>query len=101
MTDTPSNDKPGFVAERPEHCHARFRLIHPGQTDYLTIEQEVLCADCALVEEIIRVREDLAVEVKRDGLLVWRKGMERNRQPALSTRTTLTGSLTLFCAKGE
>ena len=72
MTDTPNSDKPGFVAKEPEHCHACFRLIRPGQTYYLTIEHDVLCADCALVDEIIRVRDDLAVEVKRDRLLVRR-----------------------------
>jgi hypothetical protein len=36
------------------------------------MEHEVLCADCALVAEVIRVREDLAIEVKRDRLLVRR-----------------------------
>jgi hypothetical protein len=48
MTHAPTDDQPGFVAEKPEHCFACFRLIRPGQTYYLTIEQEVLCADCAL-----------------------------------------------------
>ena len=48
------------------------RLIRPGQTYYLTIDYEVLCVDCALGEELIRVREDLAVEVNRDRLLVRR-----------------------------
>ena len=72
MTVTPTDDRPGYVAERPEHCFACFRLIRPGDTYYLTIEQEVLCADCALVEGVIRVRENLAVEVKRDRLVVRR-----------------------------
>jgi hypothetical protein len=63
MTETPTDDRPGFVAEKPEHCFACFRLIRPGQIYYLTIEHEVLCADCALDEGVIRVREDLAVEV--------------------------------------
>ena len=72
MTETPNDDQPGFVAEEPLHCYACFRLIRPGQTYYLTIEHEVLCADCALDEGVIRVREDLAVEVKRDRLLVQR-----------------------------
>ena len=72
MTKTAANDQPGFVAEKPEHCFACFRLIRPGQTYYLTIEHEVLCADCALDEGVIRVRDDLAVEVKRDRLLVRR-----------------------------
>ncbi len=72
MTDTPTDDQPGFVAEKPEHCFACYRLIRPGQTYYLTIEDEVLCEDCALDEKVIRVREDLAVEVKRDRLLLRR-----------------------------
>ncbi len=55
MTETPTEDQPGFVAEEPEHCSACLRLIHPGQTYYLTIEHEVLCADCVLDEEIIRL----------------------------------------------
>jgi hypothetical protein len=67
-----SDDQPGFLAEQPEHCFACYRLIRPGRTYYLTIEQEVLCADCALDEGIIRVREDLAVEVRRDRLVVRR-----------------------------
>jgi hypothetical protein len=72
MTETPTDDQPGFVAKKPEHCFGCYRLIRPGQTYYLTIEYEVLCADCALDEGSIRVREDLAVEVKRDRLLVQR-----------------------------
>jgi hypothetical protein len=56
MPDTPTDDQPGFFATKPEHCFACYRLIRPGQTCYLTIEQEVLCRDCALVEEVIRVR---------------------------------------------
>jgi hypothetical protein len=84
MSDTPNDDQSGFVAEQPEHCFACFRLIHPGQTNYLTIEQEVLCADCALdapsmppsSRGVIRVREDLAVEVKGDRLLMRRGNAE-------------------------
>ena len=53
MTDTPTDDQPGFVAYKPEHCFACYRLIRPGQTYYLTIEQEVLCADCALDDALI------------------------------------------------
>jgi hypothetical protein len=48
MTQTPTDDQPGFVVEKPERCFACSRLIRPGQTYYLTIEHEVLCADCAL-----------------------------------------------------
>ena len=47
MTHTPNDDQPGFVAEEPVHCYACFRLIRPGQTYYLTIEHEVLCAGCS------------------------------------------------------
>jgi hypothetical protein len=60
------------MATKLEHCFACYRLIRPGQTYYLTIEHEVLCADCALDEKVIRVRDDLAIEVKRDRLVVRR-----------------------------
>jgi hypothetical protein len=59
MSDIPNEDKPGFVAEKPEHCFACYRLIRPGQTYHLIIEFEVLCEDCALSEGVIRLREDL------------------------------------------
>ena len=36
----------------------------------------MLCEDCALSEGVIRVREDLAVEVKRDRLLIRRGQVE-------------------------
>ena len=76
MTGTPNDDQPGFVSEHPEHCFACYRPIRPGQVYYLTIEQEALCADCALDEGSIRVRDDLVVEVKRDQLLVQRAEAE-------------------------
>jgi len=38
MSDIPNDDKPGFVAEKPEHCFACYRLIRPGQTYYLTVD---------------------------------------------------------------
>jgi hypothetical protein len=60
MIDTPNDDQPGFVAEEPKHCFACFRLICPGRTYYLTIDHEVLCADCALDDGMIRLRDDLA-----------------------------------------
>jgi len=53
MIDTPTDDQPGFVSEKPEHCFACFRLIRPGQTYYLTIEQGVLCADCAILSSLV------------------------------------------------
>ncbi len=96
MTDTHDDDKPGFVAEEPEHCFACYRLIRPGQTYYLTIEFEVLCEDCALSEGVIRVRDDLAVEVRRDRLLIQRGNVEAVREPVrascLSPRALLHAS---------
>jgi hypothetical protein len=59
MTDTPNDDKLGFVAEESEHWFTCFRLLRPGQIYYLTIEHEVLCADCTLIEGVIRVRDGL------------------------------------------
>ena len=44
----------------------------PAKTYHLTIEHQVLCADCTLVEAVIPMRDDLAVEVKRDQRLVQR-----------------------------
>lgn len=66
MTETPTNDQPSFVAEQPEHCFACYHLIRRGQTYYLTIEQEVPCTDCALDEDVVRVRDDLAIEIECD-----------------------------------
>jgi hypothetical protein len=42
----PNDDQPGFAAEEPEHCHACYRLIQPGQMYYLTMGQAVLCEGC-------------------------------------------------------
>jgi hypothetical protein len=58
--------------KEPEHCFACYRLIRPGQSYYLTIEGIVHCEDCALSEGVIRVREDLAIEVQHDRLLIQR-----------------------------
>ena len=76
MSDIPNDDQPGFVAEKPEHCFACYRLIRPGETYYLTIDGIVHCEDCALSQGVIRVREEVAVEVRRDRLLVRRGGAE-------------------------
>lgn len=72
MTETPNDDNPGFVGSEPEHCFACFRFICPGQTYYLTVDGTVLCEDCALTDDIVRVREDLVIGVKRDRLLIQR-----------------------------
>ena len=47
MTETPTDDKPGFVAEEPEHCHACCRLIQRGETYYL-MSGGPFCAKVAL-----------------------------------------------------
>ena len=46
MTETPTDDQPGFVAEESGHCNACYRLIQPGQRYYLTIGQAILCEGC-------------------------------------------------------
>ena len=66
------DDQSGFVANEPEHCSACFRLIRPDQPYYLTIENTVLCGDCVLFDGVIRVRDDLSVELKRDRPLIQR-----------------------------
>ena len=76
VTHTHDDDKPGFVAEELEHCFVCFRPIRPGQIYHLPIEFEVLCADRALSEDVIPVRDDLPVEAKRDRLLVQRGNVE-------------------------
>ena len=63
---------PGFVAEKSEHRVACHRLVRPGKTCYLTIEEILHCEDCALSQGMIRVREDLTVEVKSDRLQLQR-----------------------------
>jgi hypothetical protein len=73
MTAPTTDDQPGFVAEKPEHCHARYRLIKPGRTYYLTIGQAILCEGCVRTADAIRVSNDLAVVVE-DGRLLVRRG---------------------------
>jgi hypothetical protein len=34
MTDTPDDDKPGFVTEKPEHCHALSWPKNPSVQEY-------------------------------------------------------------------
>ena len=46
MTEIPTDDQPGFVAEEPEHWHDCYRLIRTGQRYFLTIEQAVVGPDC-------------------------------------------------------
>ena len=72
MADTPTDDHPGFVAEKPEHCHDYYRLIRPGHRYFLTIEQLVVCPDCVGTADAIRLSGGLTVEVEEDRLLVRR-----------------------------
>jgi hypothetical protein len=52
------------------HCHARFRLVRPGQTYYLTVGQAILCEDCITGHDTIRVTDDLAVLTEDEWLPV-------------------------------
>jgi hypothetical protein len=76
IIDTPTEDQPGFVAEEPERCSACVRLIRPGQTYYLPWNKRYYARavpwSTPSSRGVIRVREDLAVEVKRDRLVVQR-----------------------------
>jgi hypothetical protein len=72
VTETPTDDRPGFVAEEPEHCHACYSLIRSGQTYHLTTELAILCEGCLGVAGAIRVADDLAVVVEAGRLLVRR-----------------------------
>jgi hypothetical protein len=38
----------------------------------MTVDFEVLCEDCALSQDVIRVREDLAFEAKQDRVVIQR-----------------------------
>ena len=62
MRNVSPADQTGFVAQQPDHSFACFRLIKAGLTYDLTIEQEVLCEDCARSDGVIRVRDGLVVE---------------------------------------
>ena len=74
MTETSTDDQPGFVAEEPKHCHACYHLIQPGQTYYLTIGQAILCEGCLGTADAIRVTDDLVVVVQDERLQVRRGG---------------------------
>jgi hypothetical protein len=72
MTKNPTDDQPGFLAEHPEHCHDCYRLIRPGQSYFLRMEQAVVCPDCIGAADAIRLSGGLTVEVEEDRLLVRR-----------------------------
>ena len=72
MTDTPTDDMPGFAAEEPVHCHDCYRLIRPGQAYFLTIEDLVLCPDCIGAADAIRLSGGLTVKVREGRLLIHR-----------------------------
>ena len=60
MTDTPTDDQPGFAAEEPEHCHDCYRLIRRGERYFPTIEQAVVCPDWIRGADAIHVTDALA-----------------------------------------
>jgi hypothetical protein len=68
----PTDDMSGLAAEEPVHGHDWCRLIRPGQTYFLTIEQAVVCLDCVRGLDDIRLDGGLTVEVGGGWLLVWR-----------------------------
>ena len=51
MSNIPNDDKPGFVAERPEHCFACYRLIRPGQAYYLTVDSTPSANGCESIRQ--------------------------------------------------
>jgi hypothetical protein len=61
VIETPTDDRPGFVAEEPDHCHDCYRLIRPGETHYLTIKQVVVCPECRRAANAIRLAAGLTV----------------------------------------
>ena len=72
MGDIPNNDKPGFVAEKPEHCFACYRLIRPGQIYHPIIGLAMLCSIHFEAADPMRVTDDLVVVVEDGRLLVRR-----------------------------
>ena len=73
MHEIPTDDKPGFMAEEPVHCHACCDLIQPGQRYYLTIGQAAIFAGRIQTTDAIRVTDELAV-VDEEGRLLVRRG---------------------------
>lgn len=72
MTETPTDDQPGFVAGDPEHYHDCYRLIRSGQRYFLTINQAVLCQGSIVVADGIRLSGGLSIEVGEVKVLVRR-----------------------------
>jgi hypothetical protein len=72
MTETPTDDQPGFVAEEPKHCHDCYRPIRPGQRHFLAIGRASQCPDCVTGADAIRLCGGLAVEIGEYRLLVRR-----------------------------
>ena len=82
MIEIPVDDQPGFAAEKPEHCHACYRLIQPGQTYHLTIGNAILCGDRMKDTDAIRVADDLVLVIEGDRLVVRRGGASVSLLPS-------------------
>jgi hypothetical protein len=80
MRETTTYHQPRFVAEEPENFRDRYRLIRPGQTHFVTIEEAVLCPGWIKAEDAIRLAGGLMVEVGADRALV-RGGASKSQAP--------------------
>jgi hypothetical protein len=69
MTETPTDDLPGFVAEEAERCRDCYRLIRAGQRIFLTIEQALVYPDCVTMADAIRLSGGVTVVVGAERLL--------------------------------
>ena len=88
MSDISNDDKPGFLAVKPEHCCACCRLTHPDQTHHLTIENMGRCENRAPSEwQLRRPRSDSDKEEK----------LPSKRMPRLGA--TPPGARVLQCAQ--
>jgi hypothetical protein len=61
-----------LIAQHPEHCFECYHLIRPGETYHQTVENTVLCPECAgegasmEVLDTLQATDDLVVEVGDD-----------------------------------
>ena len=55
MLDSRTGSTPGSIAKKPEHYHDCYRLIPPGQTRHLAIDNAMLCPDCNRATDAVRL----------------------------------------------